>query len=220
MRRVVGWHTGLGETTLRLSLINLLWIAFTLAGAVVLGIFPATSAAMGVLRRDAMDRRAEAGGAPATPRAPLHREFADLWRREFRSANGLGWVVTPVWALLAYEYWILGNFQLGLPGGAVEAVLLLAMLVLFVMTSNLWVLQAHFAEGPFALLRRSLILTVGRPASALLVAAGVLGVAAVYVMMPGLGAVFGIAAAAFLATGHLWGAGILAPSPSHAASGV
>ncbi|MHA6523237.1 YesL family protein [Tessaracoccus sp. G1721] len=213
MRRVVGWHTGLGEHALRLFLLHLLWLAGAVAGGVVLGVFPATSAAMGVLRRDAMDRRAEHLGGDAAVREPLHREFAALWRREFRSANVLGWILAAAWALLVYEYWLLGNNRLGLPGGAAAGAILALMLVLFVMTSNLWALQAHFAEGPLALLRRSLVLTLGRPVSALLLAVGVLAVAAGYVMLPGLGAVFGVTLAAFLTTQFLWGTGILAAAP-------
>ena len=125
----------------------------------------------------------------------------------------LGWIVAAAWALLVYEYWLLGNNRLGLPGGAAAGAILALMLVLFVMTSNLWALQAHFAEGPLALLRRSLVLTLGRPVSALLLAAGVLAVAAGYVMLPGLGAVFGVTLAAFLTTQFLWGTGILAAAP-------
>lgn len=214
MNRLLTLHTGLGEQALRLFLLNLLWLAGAVAGGVVLGAFPATAAAMGVLRRDAMDRRAEHLGGDAAVREPLAREFAALWRREFRSANALGWILTAGWALLVYEYWVLGNNSLGLPGGAAAGAILALMLVLFVMTSNLWALQAHFVEGPLALLRRSLVLTLGRPVSALLVAVGVLAVAAGYVMLPGLGAVFGVTLAAFLTTQFLWGTGILAaPTP-------
>lgn len=64
------------------------------------------------------------------------------------------------------------------------------------------------------LLRRSLVLTLGRPVSALLLAVGVLAIAAGYVMLPGLGAVFGLMLAAFLTTQYLWGSGILAAAPA------
>lgn len=214
MNRILGLHTGLGEQALRLFLLNLLWLGGALAGGVLLGVFPATSAAMGVLRRDAMDRRAADLGGDVADREPLHREFAALWRREFRSANMLGWVVAALWALLAYEYWVLGNNSMGLPGGAAAGAILVLMLVLFVMTSNLWALQAHFAEGPIALLRRSLVLTLGRPVSALLLAVGVLAIAAGYVMLPGLAPVFGLMLVAFLTTQYLWGSGILAAAPA------
>lgn len=41
-------------------------------------------------------------------------------------------------------------------------------------------------------------------------AAGVVAVAAAYVLLPGLAAVFGLAPAAFLTTQFLWGTGLLA----------
>lgn len=215
MRRIAAWHTTLGELALRLFLLHILWIGGALAGGVVLGIFPATAAAMGVLRRDAMDHRAEEAGAAAEPRSSLLREYVTLWRREFRSANILGWLLTTAWAVLLYEYWLLGANRIGIPGSAVAAGILVLLVLVFVITANVWPLQAHFDEGPLALLRRSLILTLGRPVHSLLLAAGVGAVAGAYYMLPGLAAVFGISLAAFLSTQLLWGAGILAPATAH-----
>ena len=56
----------------------------------------------------------------------------------------------------------------------------------------------------------SAVLAVGRPLQSLLMATGVLAVAAAYVLLPGLAAVFGLAPAAFLITQYLWGTGLLA----------
>ncbi|GEK19588.1 YesL family protein [Cellulomonas xylanilytica] len=217
MHRLLGWHTKAGDLGLRLLQLHLLWLWWTLRGAVVLGVFPATAAVLAVVRRDAMR------GDDDRDRLALRQEFGAFWRQELRPANGVGWTVTAVWAVLLLDRHLLAVVDLGLAGPVLAGLLWVVTAFAFVMTAALPALSAHFAEGPGALLRRGAALVVARPRQALLNAAVVGVVLCTYYVVPGLVPVFGVALPASVSFWYLWGSGLLAapttsPAPARAAA--
>src|SRR4051812_16513904 len=66
--------------------LNILWILFTLAGAVVLGIVPSTVAMFAVARKTAMGEED----------IPVFKTFWRTYRTEFIRANGLGLLLTAI----------------------------------------------------------------------------------------------------------------------------
>ncbi|GAA3227909.1 YesL family protein [Nonomuraea helvata] len=196
MKRVITWHTRAGEVGLLLLKLHLLWVVWSLAGGIVLGVFPATAAVYGVVRGEFL-------------RSSTPREFRRLWRQEFRTANVVGYVFATAWAVLLMERRLLETLDLGVVEPLLGAALWLMTLFLSCMTVNVWVLAAHFAEGPFALVRRSAVLVLARPLQALvtLLVAGV--VLCAYYLVPGLVPVFGIAAPAFVSFAYVWSTAVL-----------
>lgn len=203
------WYQRLGRLGLRLLCLHLLWLAWTLRGGVVLGVFPATAALHGVLRDDARAAIAHPDEPPAL--AGLRARFGELWKREFAAANRLGAVLALGWAFLLVDRRVVEHLDLGAAGPLLAGGLTVAGIVLGVVTVLVWPLQSHFEDGAGALLRRALVLTAGRPATAALAGAGVGVLLCVYYLVPGLIPVFGLAAPAALATAVLWRSGVLAP---------
>ena len=203
MNRLLGWHTKAGDLGLRLLQLHLLWIWWTLRGAVVLGVFPATAAVLAVVRRDAMR------GDDGSDRAPLRQEFGAFWRQELGAANVVGYAVTVVWVVLLLDRHVLAVVDLGPAGPVLAGVLWVVTAFAFVMTVSLPALSAHFADRPGALLRRAAVLVVARPRQALLNALVVGIVLCTYYVVPGLIPVFGVAMPAYLSFSYLWGSGLL-----------
>ncbi|MEV1176360.1 DUF624 domain-containing protein [Nonomuraea sp. NPDC049784] len=203
MKRVLTWHTRAGEVGLLLLKLHLLWVVWGLAGGIVLGVFPATAAVYGVVRGEFLQSAQPSMGP---------REFRRIWRQEFRTANVVGYVFATAWAVLLLDRHLLETADLGVVEPLLGAVLWLVTLFVSCMTVNVWILAAHFAEGPFALVRRSAILVLARPVLALvtLLVAGV--ILCVYYLVPGLVPVFGVAVPAFATFAYVWGTAVLPPA--------
>ncbi|MFI7635386.1 YesL family protein [Nonomuraea sp. NPDC049400] len=196
MKRVLTWHTRAGEVGLLLLKLHLLWIVWTLAGGIVLGVFPATAAMYGVIRGEFLN-----SAAP--------REFRRLWRQEFRTANVVGYVFVTAWAVLLLDRRLLETADLGVVEPLLGAVLWIMTLFVSCMTVNVWILASHFAEGPFALVRRSAILVLARPVQALVTLLVVGVILCAYYLVPGLVPVFGLAVPAFASFAYVWGTAVL-----------
>lgn len=206
MPRLLDVHTRLARVALRLFLLQLLWLLHTLRGGIVLGAFPATAAVHAVLRRDMLH--------PAGPaRGGLWREFDDQWRGAFWPANRLGFPLLLVWVLLLTEHRALTVAAARGLGAGVGAVLWFAMALLFVVTSCVWMLAAHFEGGTLHLLRRAVALALGRPVVAVGTALGVALVLCGYYVVPGLVPVLGVALPAWVSVQVLWHSGVL-PHPA------
>lgn len=210
------WYQRLGRLGLRLLCLHLLWLAGTLRGGVLLGVFPATAALHGVLREDARFAIAHSDDAPEL--TGLRARFGELWKREFAAANRLGALLVLCWAFLVLDRRVVEHLDLGGLGPVLAGGLTVAGVWLGVLTALVWPLQSHFAEGAGALLRRALILTAGRPATAALAGVGVGVLLGVYYLVPGLVPVFGVAAPAAIATTVLWRSGLLTTPADRAVS--
>jgi len=207
MQRLLAWHTRIGHLGLRLLCLQLLWLGWTVRGGIVLGVFPATAAVHGILRADARREDLAPGDVPEL--RGLRAQVRDLWRREFAVANRLGAVLTLLWAVVLVDRAVVANVDLGSLGPVLQGAHTVGGVVLGVLTVLVWPLQAHFDEGPFALLRRSVVMMLGRPAITAITALGVGIVLYVYYLIPGLIPVFGIIAPAAIATACLWRMGVL-----------
>ncbi|THV40889.1 YesL family protein [Glycomyces buryatensis] len=202
------WYQRMGRLGLRLLCLHLLWLAWTLRGGILLGTFPATAALYGVLRDDARHAARHPEEPPAL--TGLRARFGELWRREFGAANRLGAALACCWAILVLDRQVVERLDLGALGPVMAGGLTVAGVWLGLLTALAWPLQSHFDEGARALLRRALILTVARPATAALAGVGVGVLLCVYYLVPGLVPVFGLAAPAALTTAVLWRSGVLA----------
>ena len=206
MNRVLGWHTWVGETGLRLFLLHVYWIGHTLLGGVVLGIFPATAAVHAVIRRDLMAARE---GGSGDPRGSLREEFHRAWKQEFRQANTLGYTFVVMWALLLLDRRVLDSVDLGVGAPVLAGLLWLLTGFVFCMTAHVGALSAHFSEGVFALVRRSAVFVLARPLQAGLNAVIVAVVLCVYYVVPGLVPVFGLVVPTYLSFVYIWSTSVL-----------
>ena len=85
---------GLGEWVIRLVYLNFLWIGFSLLGLGILGIFPATSALVSVLRKYFIKNE----------RVKISSEFYRYYKKDFWKSNGLGYFFLIVAIVLWADY--------------------------------------------------------------------------------------------------------------------
>lgn len=91
----------IGEWLFRLTLLNLLWIGFTLLGLGFLGLFPATSAVFAVVRQYQIGHK----------KVSLAKEFIHYYRQDFVKANVLGYSYLLMIAISWIDYRYLLNTQ-------------------------------------------------------------------------------------------------------------
>ncbi|MEH7275793.1 YesL family protein [Neobacillus vireti] len=93
----------------RLVILNGLWILFSLLGLFVVGIFPATAAVLGVARKWMMGDQ----------EIKIWNTYKQIYRSEFSSANGMGWILSVIGIILYLNYRVIlnhaGEFVLAVP---------------------------------------------------------------------------------------------------------
>ncbi|TDE89169.1 DUF624 domain-containing protein [Occultella glacieicola] len=166
--RWYGWADAVGFV----AVLNVLVLAFTVAGGVVLGFAPALAAAVAV-------SRARIRGESQ----PLLRTFASAWRGQLRRANLLqapGWLLLLVLALNLSAFW-------GEPGGT-ALVVALTVAAGLTLTHQVLVItmDAHYDLRARDCLRLALAFALRFPGVPLLLAATTALVAAVTAWLPGL----------------------------------
>jgi uncharacterized membrane protein YesL len=209
MDRLLALHLRVTAVAVRLFQLHLLWLAWTLRGAVIVGVFPATATVYAVLRRDVLD-----GDDAVRGWRPLRRSFRDGWRAELGPANRRGYLLLGAWLIVGLSRRAVDLGVLGASGPALAVALAVVTVLLAAMTAHVETLAAHFDDGALRALRRAAVLAVARPGATLVNLLGVGIVVVAYVQVPGLVPVFGVAAPAWLSTQYLWGTGVLARPPA------
>jgi uncharacterized membrane protein YesL len=171
-----GWSSRLREAADTLTWVaglNLLWIGFTLAGLVVLGAAPASTAAATVTRRRL---RGDS--------EPLVRAFASAWRADFIPANRLLLPIVAIDALLVAN-WAYYSQQDGALTGLVSIASVVGMVLALAAGAVVVTMRAHYdlAGGPYRTAARWMALN---PGSVLLLAVTATLVGAVTAFIPGL----------------------------------
>jgi len=135
--------------------LNLLWLAFTLLGGVVLGVGPATVAAYTLARRHARGESFQAFPA-----------FAAVYRRQFVRGTALLFPVLGVSACLATDYLYFASRG---PAAAAPRLATLAVLAVFaVVVAYLMPMVVHFDLRAVACLPKASLFALTRPASSVL----------------------------------------------------
>lgn len=149
--------------------LNLLWIAFTLLGGVILGIGPATVAAYAVARRHAMGESFHARPA-----------FAAVYRKEFARGSLL---VLP---LVAVGIVLTGDYLYFTAAGAagLRVTTYTALVALAVVAAYLLPMYAHYDLRPLACLPKASLFALTRPAASVLLLFCLGAVAAAAVSFP------------------------------------
>ncbi|MFI6479367.1 YesL family protein [Nonomuraea sp. NPDC050663] len=128
--------------------LNLLWLAFTLMGGIVLGIGPATVAAYGLARRHSQGKSTTVG------------DFAGLFRKEFRSGSVLVLPIVAVVTLLIgyYEYFT----------GPMRTLTGVGLILVAATASYLLPMYVHYDLRPRAYVPTASLFALTRPAATIL----------------------------------------------------
>jgi uncharacterized membrane protein YesL len=112
---------------LKIAYVNILWILFTLAGILVLGIMPATAALFTVVRKWTLKEID----------TPIFRTFFDSYKKEFIKSNLIGYFMTVIGLILyldlKFMFYIGGTAQyiMSIPFFIIAVFYLITLLYLF-----------------------------------------------------------------------------------------
>lgn len=150
-----GWAVklyGVADEVLWTIKLNALWILFTLAGGIALGIGPATLAAYSLARRRSSDESFQAFAA-----------FRTAFRQEFRRGTVLVLPLVLAAVLLVGNYLYFAALGAALP----RLASLIALVLLGLIAGYALPMAVHYDLGVRLLLPKASLLALARPASSL-----------------------------------------------------
>jgi len=163
-----------GEWVLRLAYVNLLWILFTLLGAGVLGLFPATSAVFSVIRKWLTD-----GGE-----FPVFRTFWSFYRADWLPMNALMLVYSVMGLGLILDFRLVRGWE-GAAQPWVVLFLIFAFFVYLLSLIHLFPLYVHYRLKLHEYVLQSFLITLYRPLGSILMGCAVFLLYAVLMWLPG-----------------------------------
>jgi uncharacterized membrane protein YesL len=147
----------------RLAFLNLLWIAFTLLGFVLLGFFPATIAMFSVCRKWVIGEQD----------VPVFKTFFHSYKKEFRKGNGIGGCLLAIAYILWVDYRIL---QTSANSNLQSLAYLFFLLFVFygIFLLFLFPMYVHYELRIRQLIKNTLLLAVASPLTAIVMVTAVL----------------------------------------------
>ncbi|WP_277679005.1 YesL family protein [Gracilibacillus dipsosauri] len=176
------WYNRLGDFGFNLILLNILWVAFTLLGLVIFGLFPATIALFAVIRKWILENED----------TPILQEFIKRYKAEFKMANVIGYIVFLIGMGLYLDFQIVQKIS----NESLQVLLINAILVIgiFYLIAVLYVfpLYVHFDFKLMKYLQYACILSIARPFQTIMMVAFVGVILYLYMLMPALIFPFGM----------------------------
>ena len=120
MKRFAVGYEFLCRIIMMIVVVNVAFVAHTLLGLIVGGLFPSVAASYATFRSWLLDVDDRSWTVKRT-----WSTFHQAWLEELGPANKFGWPQFLIWALLIWEYWFVQNNDLGTTGFAVSGALLL-----------------------------------------------------------------------------------------------
>lgn len=202
MKRFAVGYEFVCRIILMVFVVHVAFLAHTLLGLVLAGFFPSVAAACSTFRTWLLDIGDRSWTVKRT-----WTTFHRAWKDELAGANLFGWPQFLLWGLLVWEYWLTMTNDMGHLGVAVSGLLLVINLVygLFVFLS--WAVRSNFDEGPFWVVKNSLVMVIVRPWCSLMILALFMITVWAYYTWPGLMVAFGLAVPLFadMAAVYSWG---------------
>lgn len=168
----------------RLVIIHVLAVAYTLAGFIIVGIFPTMEAIIRLQRRERMQEG-------PLPLRQLPTVLWAEWRRCAVGANLRGWLIGGIGLILAWEYRVMNVLGVGAAGYLCAGLLLVLMVFLYLTWVNAAFLNAHLVLPPSRLALMSGSMVIARPLVSLLSVIVSLGWVALVYALPALLIVLG-----------------------------
>ncbi|PPA70229.1 YesL family protein [Jeotgalibacillus proteolyticus] len=177
---VIGGFYRVCEWIMRLAFVNILWIGFTLLGAVFLGIMPATVALFTVIRQWLMKREG----------VPVYALFWRTYKSEWLKSNKLG-VLIYLGSLLLYldfrfVFSVQGEMQMLLLIPFIVLLLLFMLILLYIFP-----VYVHFELPVGRLLHHAFLIAFAQPFCTFFMMVSTGAFAVVYIIIPTLAPFFG-----------------------------
>lgn len=169
-----GFYT-VANWIMRLAYVNILWIAFTLVGIIILGFFPATTGMFSVIRKWVQGKSD----------IPIFPTFWSTYKKEFLKSNLLGFILSLIGYILYIDFTFLRQ---GVDGFLQFTYYPLLIVILLYMLVLLYVFPVfvHYEVNIFQVIKNAFLLMIMSPLITIMMIVGL--VIAFYVMraLPGL----------------------------------
>ncbi|ARK32083.1 YesL family protein [Halalkalibacter krulwichiae] len=168
------------EWITRFAYINALWIIFTLAGAILLGLFPATVAMFSVIRQ----------WLKGKTDLPIFSTFWQYYKTEFLKSNRLGLLVYLVALIIGFNlFFLYANIGELLTWTSAP---LLAGIILFVfILFYLFPAYAHYDLGLFQLIKNAFLTMLVSPIHNVVIIISLVAFYFIVTVIPALAFIFG-----------------------------
>ncbi|OZU88291.1 hypothetical protein CIL03_11595 [Virgibacillus indicus] len=177
----------------RLAYVNLLWVAFTILGLGILGLFPATAAMFAVVRKWMMEDED----------IPIFKTFWKSYRIEFKKANVVGYILLLIGYVLFAELQILWAQENTVYFVASFGVLAI-FFIYFIILLYLFPIFVHFNLKTFQYIKWPAIIGIIHPLLTIVLGVGILFIHYLtFVTLPALLFFFGGSVTAYIL---MWGA--------------
>ncbi|WP_456271191.1 YesL family protein [Bacillus sp. AK031] len=187
MHGISGGLYRISEWIMRLAYVQFLWFIFTIAGAVFLGAFPATSALFTVIRKWVMGEHD----------ISIFATFKSAYKKDFWKINGLGWLLAVIGFILLVDLMIFNFGENGL--SALIRVMVISFLFIYGLTLLFFFpVYVHYSFSFKEYIKNSFLFSLASPGFTLIIIIGYFILFKVLAFLPGLVPFFSIALFAYL----------------------
>ena len=181
------------EWVTRFAYLHLLWVLFTLAGAVILGIYPSTTAAFAIMRK----------WLHGESDLPVFKKFWTYYRNEFWKSNHLGLYITIIlFVILVDLFYITSMVESSFSWISVP--LLAGMLFFSFLLLYIFPVFVQFDQSVLMTIRTAFLLMLISPIQIFVLMICLLAITVIAWFFPAIGFIFGISLYAFVS---VWVAG-------------
>jgi uncharacterized membrane protein YesL len=159
----------------RLAYLNILWLLFTILGAVIIGFFPATIAMF------AVERKWIQGNSDFN----IFQHFWSTYKQEFVKINLLGYAITFVGTLLVINYFISTSFNNAI-GDLLSWLLLGLMLLCTVVVIYIFPVYVHYDVKYADYIKHAFVIGVSSPLMTLLILLSFMSYFYIVTIFPGI----------------------------------
>jgi uncharacterized membrane protein YesL len=190
MIRATNWYIRIGNWGFRLLILNILWIVFSAMGLFILGLFPATTALFGVIRKEII--------TADTQNVPTIKSFWEIYKTEFLRSNLLGYIYTIFGVLLFFDLRVLHHLNSSVLNYFFIIVTYIIILFYSLTFFYLFPILVHFQLRILDYIKYSVILMFARPMQALILIVSLFTSYYLFLFLPGLIPLMGISLISFI----------------------
>ncbi|KYG27620.1 YesL family protein [Alkalihalobacillus trypoxylicola] len=149
---------------MRLALLNLYWILFSVAGLFLFGVFPATAAMLAIIRKW-LYRETD---------IPIFKTFAGYFRKEIIKSNIVGYMTLAIGAVLYIDYRFFMMSENAVLQGL--GMILFVAFLFFILTSlYIFPIFVHLDVKGFHVIKKAFMMMIINPIPTLMMIFGLLG---------------------------------------------
>jgi uncharacterized membrane protein YesL len=163
------------EWILRLAYLNLLWVLFTLAGFILFGLFPATTAAFAVTRK----------WVNGEQDSSVFRTFVSSFKMEFWKSQVLGYLFVST-GIVLYLYVVFFNSQSSIIFTGLKTFTILISVVYVMTLVFIFPVFVHYKMSFYEYIKNTLFVTMLNPIASIFSLSGLLLMVVIMGKFPGL----------------------------------